>query len=125
MAKTNFELIFLNNGDAVLQTDDYAAVFDGNHIPQLAECAYLLIEGGSTQSWEGHDSAWRIDTESEAFHEGLRNGNFQHFSSDYVSTYKIWDHSESSWGNVSEFVHELGHCLKQADWDALADERPF
>ena len=39
-----------------------------------------------------------------------------------TSSSDIWDHAESSWGNVREFVLELWHYVKQAEWDELCEE---
>lgn len=117
-----FEVIFLNNGDAVLQTGDgnYSAVFAD--ITALAECVHLLMGGKSAQGWDGHDPVHRIDTDSEAFREAVRAGGYTHFDSHYLAASDIWDHAESSWGNVREFVLELWHCVKQAESDELCEE---
>ena len=125
-----FEVVFLNNGDAVLQTGDgnYSAVFAD--MAALAECVHLLTGGESAQGWDGHDPVNRIDTDSEAFREAVRAGGYTHFdNATFVAGYNqiglpvshvsLWDHAESSWGNVSEFVLGLWHCVKQAEWDEL------
>lgn len=123
MAKhESFEVVFLNNGDAVLQTVDgnYSAVFAD--MAALAECVHLLTGGESAQGWDGHDPVNRIDTDGEAFWEGTRNGQYRYFDSYHAASSDIWDHAESSWGNVSEFVLALWDRVKQAEADERCEE---
>lgn len=57
--KTPFNLIFDNAGGITLQTDDYVHHFLGRE-QELAQFVSELMEGGSTDHWNGHDPKARL-----------------------------------------------------------------
>ena len=91
-----FEIFFLNNGDAVFQTEQFAHRYD--NMAQMAQdfCTYQEI--GSTKGWDGNEPESRTvwDNSME------RNGSY------LCVTEGCWGDLNAEWGrNTDNFLRHL------------------
>jgi len=58
--KTYFDVIFLNNGDIILQVGTTGFVHTYDDPAQAAQDVKILLDGGNTAGWDGNEPAGRM-----------------------------------------------------------------
>lgn len=97
-----FEIIFDNGGSAILQLTDGSFVHSYDDMEQLAADAKQLVNGATTESWDGHEPECYVS--DNEFNEHVDNGGYKLVDSDDLSSDNLQDIcSRHGWANMLAF----------------------
>ena len=97
-----FHVIFDNGGGISVQTDEEYYFFGDNHY-SAAQSVATLLNGETTDHWEGNEPEHRIAYDAEQ----VRNGGYQWWDAEDLRETLRGGTTDSGWRNVRSFLDFL------------------
>jgi hypothetical protein len=103
MKTTDFDVIFDNGGNTILQTAHFCHMYD--YGSRAAEDVKVLLDGGNTSDWEGNQPECRVEYDLDV----ARNGGYCWHTQDRVRKIITIGKLDVGFGrNMDEFYRRLG-----------------